>query len=57
MKCPACGSGMNEHAKKVIDPRSEAEVAFVDEDLGGIVLERHTCPACGKSASRIQKPA
>lgn len=56
MKCPACGAEMNEHARKVIAPRSEAEAAAVDEDLGGILLERHTCPACGKSASRIREP-
>lgn len=57
MKCTACGSAMTRHAKKVIYPRSEDEASLVDEALGGIVLERHTCPKCGKSASRVQKPA
>jgi len=56
MKCPACGGEMNEHARKVIAPRNDVEIAFVDEELGGIVLERHACPACGKSASRVQRP-
>jgi hypothetical protein len=48
---------MNRHAQKVLYPRSEAEVVLVDEALGGVVLERHACPNCGKSASRVQEPA
>ncbi len=56
MKCPACGEEMNEHARKVIAPRNDAEIGLVDEELGGIVLERHACPECGKSASRVQRP-
>jgi hypothetical protein len=47
---------MNEHARKVIAPRSEAEAALLHEDLGGVLLERHTCPACRKNASRIREP-
>ena len=57
MKCPACGSAMTRHAKKVIYPRSEDEASLVDEALGGVVLESHACPKCGKSASRVQDPA
>ncbi len=56
MKCPSCGGEMNEHARKVILPRSESEAALVDEALGGVVLECHCCPSCGKSASRVQEP-
>ena len=56
MKCPDCGAEMNEHAGKVIAPRSEAEAAFLDEEIGGVIIERHTCPACGKSASRVREP-
>jgi hypothetical protein len=47
---------MNQHARKVMGPRSAAEGGLVDQDLGGIVLERYTCPLCGKSASRVQEP-
>ncbi len=57
MNCPACGSAMNRHAKKVLYPRSEDEASLVDEDLGGILLERHACPNCGRSASRVQEPS
>ena len=57
MKCPACGSAMTRHAKKVVYPRSEDEASLVDEALGGIVLERHACRNCGRSASRIQEPS
>jgi len=57
MKCPACGDEeMTQHAKKVIYPRSDAEAALVDEELGGVVLERHACPGCGKGASQFQEP-
>jgi len=48
---------MNRHAKKVLYPRSEDEASLVDEDLGGILLERHACPNCGRSASRVQEPS
>jgi hypothetical protein len=57
MNCPGCGAKMNEHAKKVVAPRNEAEASLVNEALEGIVVERYTCPACGRSASRIQTPA
>jgi predicted RNA-binding Zn-ribbon protein involved in translation (DUF1610 family) len=53
MVCPDCGIEMTHHATKVILPRSEAEEALVDEALGGVPLERHCCPGCGKEASRV----
>lgn len=52
MLCPDCGIEMTHHASKVIYPRSEAEEALIDEELGGVVLEKHCCPGCGKGASR-----
>ena len=57
MKCPSCGAEMTRHAKKLVEPRSEAEADRIDAALGGIVLERFTCPDCGRSASRVAKPA
>ncbi|MGH9318841.1 MAG: hypothetical protein ACRD3V_03000 [Vicinamibacteria bacterium] len=53
MICPDCGIEMTHHASKVVYPRSEAEEALVDRELGGVVLERHTCPRCGKSGSIV----
>jgi hypothetical protein len=55
MKCPGCGDEMTQHAKKVIHPRSDEEIALVDEELGGIVLERHACASSGEQASRVQR--
>ena len=57
MKCPDCDVEMTCHAKKVIYPRSEDEASLVDEALGGVLLERHTCPGCGKGASRVHEPS
>jgi predicted RNA-binding Zn-ribbon protein involved in translation (DUF1610 family) len=52
MKCPACGGEMNRHAVKVAEPRSMAEASRVDPVFGGVLIEAHTCPACGKNAWR-----
>ncbi len=46
MKCPDCGAEMNHHADKLVygaGPDAEAEA---------VVVEAHTCPACGRSATR-----
>jgi endogenous inhibitor of DNA gyrase (YacG/DUF329 family) len=56
MICPDCDVEMTRHAKKVIYPRCEAEASLVDEALGGVLLERHACPGCGKGASRVPEP-
>jgi endogenous inhibitor of DNA gyrase (YacG/DUF329 family) len=53
MNCPDCGTPMNHHASMVIEPRNEAEEARFDPDLGGTVLERHTCPDCRESVTRL----
>jgi ribosomal protein S27AE len=50
--CPRCGTAMNRHAVRVMEPRSAEEVAQADRALGGIVTEGHTCPDCGENASR-----
>jgi ribosomal protein S27AE len=50
MICPKCGSEMNEHAEKLLDPTSPQEAA--DPALGGLLEEFHTCPNCGANASR-----
>jgi ribosomal protein S27AE len=51
MKCPACGAEMNHHADKVdygAAPEPAAEAAEV-------VFEAHTCPDCGRSATRTAR--
>ena len=57
MICADCGVEMTRHAKKVIYPRSEDEASLVDDALGGVLLERHTWPGCGKGASQVHEPS
>ena len=52
MICPKCGVEMNQHAEKLVDPRSAEMAAHVDSALGGVVQEMHTCPRCGGGAMR-----
>lgn len=51
MICPKCGATMNWHADKVMQGPS-SQGPQVDPALGGVVLEMHSCPACGANASR-----
>ena len=44
MNCPDCGAEMNHHADK-LDYGTDAEA-------GGLVIEAHTCPDCGRTATR-----
>lgn len=52
MTCPRCGSEMNHHAVKLADPRDAEEALAADAELGAIVTEAFTCPACGTNAAR-----
>jgi NAD(P)H-dependent FMN reductase/ribosomal protein S27AE len=52
MVCPRCGEAMNQHASKLVSPTSSLEASQADPELGGWILEAHTCPACGAGASR-----
>jgi ribosomal protein S27AE len=52
MKCPDCGAEMNHHANKLVYEGEPDEAS----DEGGVVLEAHTCPACGRSATREAAP-
>lgn len=56
MNCPGCQTPMNRHAAKVVEPRSAAETAEMDDALGGTVTEVFACPACGEIASRRPPP-
>lgn len=50
MKCPDCGAEMNHHADK-LDYGAAADDAS-DTAEGGVIIEAHTCPACGRTATR-----
>jgi ribosomal protein S27AE len=55
LMCPACGSEMNLHAEKLREPRTVEEAASVDPALDGLLIEHHTCPSCGRGASRPRR--
>jgi ribosomal protein S27AE len=50
MKCPNCGAEMNHHADK-LDYGAAADEAS-DAGEAGVVIEAHTCPDCGRTATR-----
>lgn len=52
MVCPDCGVEMNQHAAKLVEPRNPQETAQMDPALGALIQEAHSCPKCGKGASR-----
>jgi hypothetical protein len=44
--CTKCGAEMNFHAEKVDLGNTFEDVAEVDPELGGVLVEIHTCPGC-----------
>lgn len=52
MRCPQCGAEMNQHARKLNLSAVLTEPDAIDPELEGIVEEIHTCPECGRTASR-----
>ncbi len=52
MICPDCGVEMNHHADKLVYEGEHQETNAVDAELGGVLEEAHTCPACGKTLTR-----
>ena len=44
MNCPDCGAEMNHHADKLD--------YGTDTEEGGLVIEAHTCPDCGRTSTR-----
>jgi ribosomal protein S27AE len=53
MICPKCGATMNCHGEKRADPRTREDARYLDPVFGGVVLQTHSCPACGANASRL----
>jgi ribosomal protein S27AE len=49
VKCPRCGAEMNHHADKLLALESEISA---NGAIRSTVMELHSCPACGSSASR-----
>ena len=54
MICSNCGSEMNHHADKLIDPVKPEDLLQLNSQLGGVIEEIHCCPGCGAAASRRQ---
>jgi predicted RNA-binding Zn-ribbon protein involved in translation (DUF1610 family) len=52
MICPWCGSEMNHHADKLVDPVKPEDARRVNPALGGLIEETHGCPGCGNVESR-----
>ncbi len=52
MICARCGSPMNHHGEKLIEPRDAREASRMEPSLGGLIEEFHGCPKCGYVDSR-----
>ncbi|HEX9890855.1 MAG TPA: hypothetical protein VGB28_02175 [Actinomycetota bacterium] len=52
MICPRCGTEMNHHADKLVEPTTREEAEAADRALGGAVEEMYACPSCGYVDSR-----
>ena len=52
MICPDCGVEMNYHSEKIDHLAAVRNPESIDPDLGSAISEIHSCPKCGKSASR-----
>jgi ribosomal protein S27AE len=51
MICPNCGIEMNQHAEKV----DYTNTSRSDPVFGGVVVEAHTCPGCGRTEVREEE--
>jgi C4-type Zn-finger protein len=47
IRCPGCGAEMNRHAEKVDYSWTLEVAAAADPAFEGVLVEFHTCPACG----------
>lgn len=51
--CTTCDVEMNMHAEKVDYAAGVEHPEVADAQLDGVLVELHTCPDCGESASRV----
>lgn len=57
MNCPECGAEMNHHADKIDYNAAFERPELVDPELGGVLEEAHTCPACGRTEVQAVAPS
>ena len=55
MTCADCGAEMNHHADK-LDYGVVPDEASDEADEAGVVIEAHSCPGCGRTATRAAAP-
>ena len=53
IRCPGCGATMNRHAEKVDYSWAPESPGEADPAFDGVLVEFHTCPACGYVEERI----
>ena len=54
MLCPYDGAKLNHHATMVRDPLDREEADNVDPMVGGVLIEVHACPLCGRGQPRVR---
>ena len=52
MICPNCRVEMNHHCDRLVYAQTHRGRLAMDEGLGGVLEEFHTCPQCAGVASR-----
>ena len=52
MVCSICRVEMNHHCDKLVYTTDLQDAGQADPSLGGFIEEFHTCPKCGRGASR-----
>jgi len=52
MICPNCHVEMNHHCDKLMQATDSQQSSPLDETVGGVLEEFHSCPNCGRGGSR-----
>jgi hypothetical protein len=53
IQCPRCGASMNRHAEKVDYSATRDRMDPLEQELGGVISEFHTCPGCRFIVQRL----